>query len=251
MIKYLPLLPILFLTACSAPVSTTKTLNSPQPPTPVASPTGQTKNITHIDLPVTRTVIIYGEIGDMGDKIQQIVSMGRSKEPIYLVLKSPGGSVVDGAGVLSAIEAAQGPVYTICDTLCASMAAIIFEHGTKRYMVDRSLVMFHPASGGMQGEMDKMKSRLDTFVRFIGKMEAYIANRVGISFDEYKKLASVELWIDSEDAVNRNYADGLVSVSYPESITVVARPSEENRDLLNHMFLTPTPTSVNINWGIK
>ena len=100
------------------------------------------KSIRHIDLPASRTIYLYGEVNhDSAETtIQSLNSMESSNEPIYLVLNSPGGSVIDGASVVTAIEAAQGPVYTVCNQLCASMAAIIFEYGTKRYMLDRTFL---------------------------------------------------------------------------------------------------------------
>ncbi len=225
-----------------------KTVSSFSPPAPVEAATGTTKLVTHVTLNPARTVVIDTEIGQNNEPdIQKILALGETKEPIFVVLKSPGGDVLSGAMILSAIEAAQGPVYTICDTLCASMAAIIFEHGTQRYMVDRSLVMFHPASGGAQGEVDKMVSRIGTIQRYIGKMEAYIANRVGISFEKYKELSGKELWLDAEDAVNQKYADAIVSIVLPpKNMQVVLTPEDQQR--LNKLQIAPLKREVTIDW---
>ncbi len=222
-------------------------------PTPAVQVTpNKAKNITKLDLPKDRTVIIYGEINEGNDPtIQDILTLGKSSEPLYVVLKSPGGSVLEGAMIISAIEAAKGPVYTICDTLCASMAALIFEHGTGRYMVDRSFVMFHPASGGAEGEIDKMVSRMSTIQRFIGKMEAYVANRANITFERYKQLSGVELWIDSEDAVNNGFAVALVSYTYPQAFTSVPGANNKLSWKPSSFFIDPMERTLELNMEVK
>lgn len=160
-----------------------------------------------------RTVYIYGEInGSHGPEIAtKILSLGDSKEPMYVFINSPGGSVLVGATIISAIEAAKGPVNTICVQLCASMAAMIHQYGTQRLVMGHSILMFHPASGGgPDGEVDKQFSELNFFKRFIGKMEANAASRAKITYKEYKYLSGTELWLDSEDAVSSNFADKTV-----------------------------------------
>lgn len=224
----------------------------------IVTPAAQTpasKNITRLELPQDRTVVIYGEINEGNEQtVQQLLSLGKTEEPIYVVLKSPGGSVLDGAMIISAMEAAKGPVYTICDTLCASMAAMIFEHGKSRYMVDRSFVMFHPASGGAQGEVDKMVSRMTSVQKFMNKMEAYVANRANITFEKYKQLASVELWIDGEDAVNTGFADGLVAYTLPTAFVPPQQNQGSNltRNLSVPGFsLEPMKRTLKLTWKVE
>jgi ATP-dependent Clp protease, protease subunit len=212
-------------------IETTKTVQSSQPPgSPVVAPK-TTKDVTRIDLPKDRTVLITGPIEDTTATVAKLMELGKTEEPIYLVLNSPGGSVLDGAAVITALEAAKGPVYTVCNQLCASMAAMIFEHGTQRYAVDRSFIMMHPASGGAQGEVDKMVSRLSAIQRYVGKMEAYIATRAGISFERYKQLSGIEFWIDSEDAVNSGLVDKVVAITLPDAPAQVFLLPQEQTSL--------------------
>jgi ATP-dependent Clp protease protease subunit len=222
-------------------VPTTKTIQSFSPPSQLAAPK-PTKDVTRIELPKDRTVFINGPIQDTTLPVSKIMELGKTEDPIYIVLNSPGGSVLDGAAVITALESAKGPVYTVCNQMCASMAAMIFEHGTQRFAVDRSFIMMHPASGGAQGEVDKMVSRLTAVQRYVGKMEAFIANRAGISFERYKQLSGIEFWIDSEDAVNNGLADKVVAISVPYvSGEVFILPSDQNSSVKNQTC-TNTPT---------
>lgn len=175
---------------------------------------GSKFKLKELNLSNNRQVYVYGIIDSGNSSLiaKQILYLGKSPEPLTVIINSPGGSVVDGAEIISAMEAAKGPVNTLCVELCASMAAMIHQYGTNRLMINRALVMFHPASGGLEGEVDKMSSRLGTLKRYIGKMEANVAKRAKISYDEYKRLSGVELWLDAEDAVNQGFADSIVFV---------------------------------------
>lgn len=136
-------------------------------------------------------------------------------DPIYLLIDSPGGSVLDGAQLISQMEAMKAPVHTVCLKICASMAALIHQYGKKRYALDRSVLMFHPASGGAQGQVDNMISRLKTIKRYVNKFNAYIINRSGINEEEFNKMMSYELWLDAEDAKTTNFVDNIVSIDLP------------------------------------
>lgn len=169
---------------------------------------------SELSLPGNRFVYVTGVIGEANSTeiAKQILLLGRTSEPITLIINSPGGSVLDGAQIISAMEAARGPVNTLCVSLCASMAAMIHQYGTHRLMINRSILMFHPAAGGMEGTLEQQNSRLTLFKSFIGKMEQNVAKRAGVSFAEYKLRSNVELWLDAEDSLAQHYADQIVFV---------------------------------------
>jgi ATP-dependent Clp protease protease subunit len=161
-----------------------------------------------------RTVRIDFPIGflpDLDNSVKkQLSELGSSKEPIFVLLDSPGGSVSVGNEFVSLMQAADGPVYTICVGLCASMAAIILEHGTKRFALDRSTIMFHDAAGGAQGSLGQMNSLLQYYRRGIEKTNRYIAERSSMKYETFMELQKDNLWIDAEDAKALNLVDELV-----------------------------------------
>lgn len=195
-----------------------------------------------------RTVIISGEVGDASrSQARRILELAReSTDPIYIMLNSPGGSVFDGVQVIQAIEASRAPVYTVCAGICASMAAIIFEYGTKRFIANKSILMFHPASGGAQGEIDKMVSRLTFIQSYIGEMEANIARRSGMAFKDYKFLSGVELWT-AQSAVKQGLADAVVLLSDPDTFSEeldFSGPSNKRKGERNNAL----PGGVKVTW---
>lgn len=171
------------------------------------------KKIKQLNLDNSQVVTIYGEIGEESYSVaKNITELGKSGKPIYVLLNSPGGSVLDGALIVSAIESSSVPVYTIVEGLCASMCQIIHAYGTKRMMADRTVLMGHPASGGIQGTLEQMQSRLGMIQRYVNKFNAYIAKRAGIPLDKYLAMVVSEMWLDAEDATAMNFNDEIVNV---------------------------------------
>lgn len=153
-----------------------------------------------------------------------------SKDPIYVLLRSPGGSVVAGAAFLAAMEASRAPVVTVCVQFCASMAAIIHQYGTKRLIVNHSLLMFHQASGGLRGPLEQMNSRLNNISRLVNRPLYYIANRVGTPYNEFTARLANEYWLDGQEAVEKKFADGLAVVVPPANVQLnVPAGGEEER----------------------
>lgn len=146
------------------------------------------------------------------DIAAKILALSKNHKPIYLLIDSPGGSVMDGAMIISAMEGAGVPVYTVCTKLCASMAFIIHQYGTKRFMVDRAVLMAHPASAGVEGTLEQMHSRLAFLERFTGKLNAGISKRAGLSAEQFKSQYLVEQWLDAEDSTNAHFNDSIVTV---------------------------------------
>ena len=170
------------------------------------------KQVRKLTINPARTVYIRGPIGiqalGAAERISELSSSGTS--PIFVILTSPGGSVISGAQVIAAIQASSAPVYTICYSFCASMASMIHQYGTRRYATDKSMIMFHPASARINGNMSEIYSFTTSMIRFISKIEIEIANRIGWSYSKYKALTAPELWVDSDEAKASNIIDQII-----------------------------------------
>jgi ATP-dependent Clp protease protease subunit len=158
---------------------------------------------------------------DNGNEIAEHIKNASTKgEPVYLLIDSPGGSVVTGGAIVSAIEAASVPVYTVCLQLCASMGAMIHQYGSKRYTVSRSILMFHDASGGFIGSFEHIASQMKMINRFVHKMFANVAKRSGQNYKDFASRVGGEIWVDGEDAVDLKYSDEVVNVIHDDSKAV-------------------------------
>jgi ATP-dependent Clp protease protease subunit len=163
-------------------------------------------------------VLLYGPIYENGNDVANAIKQASSKgEDVYLLIDSPGGSVVTGGAIISAMEASPVPVHTVCLQLCASMGAMIHQYGVNRYTVNRSLLMFHDASGGFQGPFQQVVSRMNMINRFVNKMFAHVAKRTGQQYKDFMAKIGPEIWVDGEDAVAQKYSDSIVNVIYSDN----------------------------------
>lgn len=173
-----------------------------------------TKTVTRLNLSANEVVYITGVIMENAEGIvAELKEKAKHNKTVWLLIDSPGGSVIDGAAIVSAMEASPAKINTVCLSVCASMAFIIHQYGNKRYALDRSILMAHPASGAVQGTMEQMAARLNILTRYVDKLDVQITQRVNVPFDSFKTLIVSEFWRDAEDALALHYVDGLVDVT--------------------------------------
>ena len=151
------------------------------------------------------------------------------EKEVFIMIDSPGGSILDGAVIADTMQ--HSGLKTICavNGLAASMAAILLQYCTERYATSKSLIMFHNASGAMQGDFAKMTSRLDALNRYVKLFDIDVAKRMGISLDELNKKSNNEWWMaGGEEALKGKAIDQIVSVVIvPASIPVFSDPLQQ------------------------
>jgi ATP-dependent Clp protease protease subunit len=171
------------------------------------------KAIKTLKINPARVVLIKEPIDEYSEKhIDTIMRLGKSSEPIVVLIDSPGGNVLVGEQIVTAMESAHGPVYTVCLKMCASMGAIIHQYGTKRFALDRSVLMFHDASAGTSGRVNEMLSLLEFIKRKLEKTNRYIVSRSKVSYEELMNLEANNYWLDAEEAKEKGFVDELVRI---------------------------------------
>lgn len=186
------------------------------------SVSAQAGKVEHITLsPTSGVVAVEGPImeGSAAGVSNAILSVHlQGAKEVWIFINSPGGSVVAGGRIIAQIENLKRKgvtVNTVCTGLCASMAAHIHQYGDKRYMTEYSILMFHPASGGAEGELDKMHSQLNFFKAYVERFDRNVAKRGKITIEKYKQLQQNEAWLDENQAADMNFSDGTVSTDVP------------------------------------
>jgi ATP-dependent protease ClpP protease subunit len=126
-----------------------------------------------------------------------------------LVINSPGGSVFDGAELVAYMKASSLKIDTYCKLLCASMGAHIHQAGRVRYMGEKSIIMFHPASGGLRGSLEEMQSMLKMITVYVERFDREAVRRSKMDFETFKKLSRDELWLEGVDALTLGFTDSI------------------------------------------
>ena len=82
-----------------------------------------------------RIIALNGEVNE-GSSMKIILELLKmdaenNKQPIYLYINSPGGSIIHGLAIYDVINNISAPVYTVCNGMAASMGAFLLANGAK------------------------------------------------------------------------------------------------------------------------
>lgn len=146
---------------------------------------------------------------------------------VYLVLNSPGGSVPAGQLLISFIKGLPLKVKTL-SIFSASMAFQTVQSLDERLILDSGSLMSHRAKFGVQGEgPGEIFSRLKWIMSMVDSLDANAAQRMGMSFDEYRNLIADEYWVFGQNAVKDKAADRAVFAKCAKNLSGVREVTVE------------------------
>lgn len=127
-----------------------------------------------------------------------------NKKRIQIWISSPGGNVFEGMKIFHAMLNIKTKVDTYNCFMAASMAAVLFEAGRTRYMMDYALLMFHAPFMPSGEESDSIK---EVLANYRASSVTAISQRIGKTTDEVSKMLEKDTWIGAQDAVTTGFAD--------------------------------------------
>ena len=142
---------------------------------------------------------------------------------ITMHINSPGGSVLQGLGMVDVMRYIKSDIVTINTGMAASMGSILLSSGTKgkRSSLNFSKVMIHQVSSGAQGHVQdnrisQMESEKYNYILF--KM---LAENSGRSFGEVLESARRDNWLNSQEALEFGFIDEIILSDKTSSITTL------------------------------
>ena len=142
----------------------------------------------------------------------------KSGYPIYLVLYSPGGSIQKGLELFEFVKGLNRPVHTVT-IFAASMGFQTVQSLGKRYILKYGVLMSHKARGGFSGEfgggLSQLDSRYGMWLKRIDMLDKVTVARTNgkQTLKSYRASYDNELWLNGPEAVEKGYADEVVTVS--------------------------------------
>lgn len=172
-----------------------------------------------IQLTTANTVLIRGEINSesiskaQSDLVTQIKVRKKSPYPIYLVLDTPGGSIMDGIDFINYAKTLTNIKTVVIEA--DSMGAIITETlPFPRLIVDTGVLMFHRPQAALRGQFydGELEARLRFLRTIVKDLSQKVADRLKISLEEYNSRVKDEYYLYGKDAVDAAAADGVVDL---------------------------------------
>ena len=161
-----------------------------------------------------RNLFLYGEINSntclrMQEQLLFLNGEDESKE-ITMYINGPGGVISDGLGLIDIIKSIKAPVNTVCVGLAASMSALIFINGDKRYMLPNSQLMLHQPLGGAFGQASDIELLSAQILKTKANIHQMIANSSALDVKKIETLTDRDCYIDANTALKYKLADEIL-----------------------------------------
>lgn len=133
------------------------------------------------------------------------------REPIRLYINSPGGDVIEGFSLISAISLSKTPIYTINVGQWSSMSFLIGIAGDRRFSLPNSIFLLHDGSSSIGGSNGAVQDRAKFFERFDREIvRSHVLRHSKMSGAEYDALARIEYYMLPMDAKEHGFIDEIV-----------------------------------------
>ena len=137
---------------------------------------------------------------------------------INMYINSPGGSVVDGLGLVDTMNYIGCDVSTTCIGMAASMGSVLLSNGAKgkRFVLPHSRVMIHQVSSSQSGTLADLEIELEQTRRCKNDVYKILADNTGRSFEEMEKLCDRNNWFIGQEAVDLGIVDKVLITTKKE-----------------------------------
>ena len=163
------------------------------------------------------TMRLFGEIGGQIDAnlfAQELAALDDMADTVHLHINSPGGDVISGLSIVSAMQSMRAFIHVHVDGIAASMAAVIAIAGDKISMQDYAKLMIHnPYPSDDSAEInDKMRKALGSLTDTLQT----ILSRRGCKKEKIGSLMSAETWFTADEAKAEGLIDEIVTTPRKE-----------------------------------
>ena len=112
-----------------------------------------------------------------------------NEAPIFIVIdKCPGGSVMEGYAIVTAMKNSKAPVHVVVKQYAASMAAVITTLADHSYAYPNAIILHHQMSSSMRGNLTQQKESLEEGFEWAKRLADPVAKKMGVTYDQFTKL---------------------------------------------------------------
>ena len=168
-----------------------------------------------------------------------------SRYPIFLVIdQCVGGSVMEGARIISAMRASHAPVYVVVKSLAASMAAAITALAERSFVYPHAIIVHHQIWGYSIGNKIQQQENLKTIEEWSKRIMEPIAQKMGITLEQFVEQMyehnSEGNWREfAEQAVQLKWVDTIIEAAEDVSITKQPGNNEDELNIRQRSLLLP------------
>ena len=140
------------------------------------------------------------------------ISKTTKREPIILILNSPGGETYDGMGIVDVIENSLTPIHIKCHGHVMSMAFVICVVGHYRAASKRTRFMYHDASYELNGKTRYHEQELKECKEINKIYDDIVVAKTNIPQSKLTKIVNnkTEWYLNAEEALEFGIIDEII-----------------------------------------
>jgi ATP-dependent Clp protease protease subunit len=153
----------------------------------------------------SRTVLVFGEINsELAESVtaQLLALAGRSREPIRMVINSPGGHVESGDTIHDIVRFVEPEVRILATGWCASAGALIYAAARRenRLALPNTRFLLHQPLGGVGGPASDVEIEARQILLMRERLNKIFANATGQSLEKVGRDTERNHWMTAEEA---------------------------------------------------
>lgn len=155
----------------------------------------------------SRTVLVFGSINDQSaaDTVRRLIALDADspKEPIDMLVSSPGGHLESGDTVHDVIRFISAPVRMIGTGWVGSAATHLFLSVPKerRFCLPQTRFLIHQPSGGAGGQATDIAIQAREILKARERIAEVIARETGQTLERVKTDIERDRWLSPEEAI--------------------------------------------------
>jgi len=191
-------------------------------------------HLTISDRKIELDLVIVPGVADYVNERIHYYNNKSTEAPIFLVINVCfGGSVMEGAKILEAMQSSRAPVYVVVKTLATSMAAIITTLAENSYAYPNAIIVHHQVLSIAAGNQKQIKEQLDIANEWTERVMHPVAKKMGITMVElvkkmYENNSTGEWHAFADDATKLKWVNTIVTDIRDTSFT--KEPMDEDEE---------------------
>jgi ATP-dependent Clp protease protease subunit len=152
-----------------------------------------------------RTVLVFGEITQaLAESVSRelLALAADGKEPIRVIINSPGGHVESGDTIHDVIRFIEPEVRILGTGWVASAGALIFAAAerSRRVALPNTRFMLHQPSGGVSGQATDVEIEAAQVLAVRARLNGIFARATGQPLERVARDTERNLWMNAEEA---------------------------------------------------
>jgi ATP-dependent Clp protease, protease subunit len=154
-----------------------------------------------------RTVLVFGEVNfRLAESVtaQLLALAAQGREPIRMLVNSPGGHVESGDTIYDVVRFVEAPVRMVATGWCASAGALIFAAAKRenRLALPNTRFLLHQPLGGVGGPASDVEIEARQILLMRERLNRIFAEATGQSLEKIARDTERNHWMTAQEALD-------------------------------------------------